>query len=118
MAVGGSSFSQGKARRRNWRAKQTMQSRVPVRGNKASKPQAVKTCGIVAVRETPRVTGGFVGGTHRVLEHTKTHPPRNQHQKGPICLWVAGEVTESWQRAEQAALFPLGSSPTYSVTAQ
>ena len=51
---------------------------------------------------TTRLTGEFIG---------KTHPPGNQHQKGPICLWVAGEVTESWQRAEQAALFPLGPFP-------
>ena len=48
----------------------------------------------------------------------KTHPPRNQHQKGPICLWVAREVTESWQRAKQAALFPLGSLPHMSTTMQ
>ena len=41
-----------------------------------------------------------------VLEHTQAHTPRNQHQKGPICLWVAGEMTESWVRTEQAAWFP------------
>ena len=61
--------------------------------------------------ETPSLTGEFVGETHRVLEHTQTHPPRNQHQKGPICLWVAKEVTESQLRAEQAALFPLRPLP-------
>ena len=37
----------------------------------------------------------FTGKTCRVLEHTPTHPPGNQHQNGPICLWVAAEVTES-----------------------
>ena len=57
--------------------------------------------------ETPSLTGEFVGETHRVLEHTQTHPPGNQHQKSPIYLWVAEEVTENRQRAEQAALFPL-----------
>ena len=57
--------------------------------------------------ETPSFTGQFIGETHGVLEHTQTQPPGNQHQKGPICLWVAGEVTESQPRAEQAALFPL-----------
>ena len=35
--------------------------------------------------------------THRVLKCTQTHPLGNQHQKGPICLWLAAEVTESWQ---------------------
>ena len=64
-----------------------------------------------AVGETPSLTGECIGETHRVLEHTQAHPPVNQHQKGPICLWVAGEVTESWLRAEQAALVPLGYSP-------
>ena len=57
--------------------------------------------------ETTSLTGEFVGETHRVLELTQNHPPRNQHQKGPIYLCVAREVTESQQRVEQAALFPL-----------
>ena len=65
----------------------------------------------VAAGETPSLTGEFAGKTLRVLEHTQTHPPGNQHQKGPTCLWVAEEVTESGARAEQAALFPLGSVP-------
>ena len=51
--------------------------------------------GVVAAGETPTLTEKFTGETHRVLEHIQTHPPRNQHQKGPICLWVVGEVTES-----------------------
>ena len=83
-------------------------NRVPALGKKASKPLAVKTCGIAAVVETPSLTGEFIGETHRVLEHTQTHPPGTQHQKGPICLWVVGEVTESPMRAQQVALFPLG----------
>ena len=61
--------------------------------------------------ETPSLTEEFVGGTHRVLEHTQTHPPRNQHQKDPIYLWVVEEVTESQQRAKQVAVFPLGPFP-------
>ena len=32
-------------------------------------------------------------------------------------MWVAGEVTETQQRVEQAPLLPLGPSPTYSITA-
>ena len=48
-----------------------------------------------AAGETPSLTGEFIGETHRVLEHPQNHPPRNQHQKGPISLWVVGEVTES-----------------------
>ena len=57
--------------------------------------------------ETPSLTEEFVGETNRALEHTQTHPLRNQHQKVPICLWVAAEVTESRMRPEQVALFPL-----------
>ena len=57
--------------------------------------------------ETPSLTGEFVGETHRVLEHTQTHPPRKSAPEGPICLWEVGEVTENWQRAEQVPLFPL-----------
>ena len=55
---------------------------------------------VVAVGETASITGQFIGETNRVLERTQTHPPGNQHQKGPICLWVVVEVTVSWQRAE------------------
>ena len=63
--------------------------------------------GVEVAGESPSLTGEFIGETHRVLEHTQTHPPGNQHQKGPICLWVAGKVTESHLRAQLVALFPL-----------
>ena len=67
--------------------------------------------GVEVAGETPNLIGQFIGETHRVLECTQTHPPRNQHQKGPNCLWVVGKVTESQLRAEQAALFPFGLYP-------
>ena len=50
-----------------------------------------------AAGETLSLTGEFFGETHRVLECTQNHPPGNQHQKGPICLWVAEEVIDSHQ---------------------
>ena len=59
--------------------------------------------GVEASGETPSLTGEFVG----VPEGTQTQLPRNQHQKSPICLWVAEEVTESWPKTEQVAFFPL-----------
>ena len=80
-------------------------------GKKASKPLTAKTCGIGAAEETLSLTGDFAGETHRALEHTKTHPPGNQHQKSIICLWVVVEVTESWQRAQQVTLFLLRPLP-------
>ena len=66
---------------------------------------------IAVVEDTPSLTGQFVGETHSVLEHTQTHPPRNQHQKRPICLSVVEEVTENEQRAQQMALFHFGPLP-------
>ena len=66
---------------------------------------------VEAAGETPSLTGEFVGETHRVLQCTHAHLPRNKHQIGPICLWVVAEVTESQQRAEQAALVPPGPVP-------
>ena len=42
--------------------------------------------GVETAGKIPSLTGEFIGETHRVLEYTKTHPPRNQHQKDPICL--------------------------------
>ena len=71
-----------------------------------------------AAGETPSLKGEFIRESHRVVECTQAHPPGNQHQKGRICLWVAGEVTEKWQRAEQVPLFPLRPFPTYSITKQ
>ena len=68
-----------------------------------------------AARGTPRLTGEFIGKTHRVLEHTQTHPPGNQHWKGTIWLWVAGEVTENWQRARASA--PVTSQTPFPHTA-
>ena len=67
--------------------------------------------GVEAAGETPSLTGEFIGETHKVLERTQNHLPRNQHKKGPVCLWVAGGVTENQQRVEQAALFPLRPLP-------
>ena len=46
-----------------------------------------------------------------------TKPPtRESAPEGPKLLVVAAEVTESWQRAEQAALFLRRPFPTYSTT--
>ena len=64
-------------------------------GNKASKPLTVKPVGVAVVGETPSLTGEFIREPHRVPECTQSHPPKNQHKKGPICLWVVGEVPES-----------------------
>ena len=61
--------------------------------------------------ETPSLTGEFTGETHRVPERTQAHPAGNQHHKGPIGLWVTGEVTENRQREEQVALFLLRPLP-------
>ena len=71
-----------------------------------------------AAGETPSLTGEVVGETHRGLERAQARPLGNQHQKGPVWLWVEGGVTEIQQRVEQVPLLPLGSSPKYSVTAQ
>ena len=79
--------------------RESLHPRVPVRGNKASKPRAIKTCGVEAVGEIPSLTAEFVAETHRVLERTQTHPPGNQHQEDPTHVWVKEEVTECQPRA-------------------
>ena len=80
-------------------------------------PPPKKPVGVVVVEETPSLTGEFVGGTHRVLECTQAHPPGNQHQKGPICLWVAGEVTKSQEPSKWHCSLS-DPCPTYSATIQ
>ena len=66
-----------------------------------------KPVGIVAVGETPSLIGEFIGEAHKILELRQNHPPGNQQQKGPVWLWVVGEVTESETRVEQVGFFPL-----------
>ena len=70
-----------------------------------------------AAGETPSLTGEVVGETHRDLECAQAHPLENQHQRGPILLWVVEGMIEIRQRVEQAPLLPLGPSSTYSITA-
>ena len=87
--------------------------------NPQFQPREIKTqnlwlnnpLGVALVGKTPSLTGEFTGDTNRVQESTQTYTPRNQHQKGPIWLWVAGGVTENRQRAGQAPLLPLGPLP-------
>ena len=59
--------------------------------------------GVAAVRETPSLTGEFIGETHRVLQCRKIYPSAPE---GPNLLVVEGEVTESRVRAKQVAMFP------------
>ena len=102
-----------------WTRWQTTQPRVPVWGHKASNHWLKTPVGVeAAAGETPSLTGELLGETHRGLERAQAHPLGNQHQRGPIWLWVAEGVTEIRQRVEQAPLLPLGPCPTYSVTAQ
>ena len=82
---------------------------------KVLKTLTEKNCGVEGAGEIPSLTGEIVGETHRVLEHTQIHLPRNQHQKSPICLWIVGEITEIWARTKQAALFPLGPHPRHAM---
>ena len=92
-------------RNNNWGARKTTQPRVPAQGNKASKPLIENICGGCG--------GGRNSQPHRRVHWrdswgTQTHPPGNQHQESPICLWLVEEVTESWSKAQQVALFPFG----------
>ena len=48
-----------------------MQPRVPAQEKKASEPLAVKSCGGVAVGQTPSLTGESVEEAHGILEHTQ-----------------------------------------------
>ena len=70
-----------------------------------------KSVGVAVVEETPSLTGDFIGEIHRVLEHTQTHVPGIQHEKGLICLCEVGEVIETQLRAKQVALFPFWPFP-------
>ena len=52
------------------------------------KPQNLcmkKPVGVAVAGDISSFTVEFTGETHRVLEHTQTHPSGNQHQKDPVC---------------------------------
>ena len=66
--------------------------------------------GVEAVGETPILTGEIFGETHRVLEWTQMHLPRELAPEGPNLL-VGSGGSDSGQKAEQVALFPLGPLP-------
>ena len=64
-----------------------------------------------AAGETPSLTEELAGQTHRG-PRTYTKPPTWESEpEGPNLLVGSGEVTESQQRVEQTALFPLGPLP-------
>ena len=67
--------------------------------------------GVVAAGGTPSLTGEFFGETHGGPRMYTNPPNQNQHQKGPSCLWGAGEVTKSPPIAEPVALFLLRPLP-------
>ena len=75
----------------NWEEQLGSEAHLTAQDSSVGK-ESLKTSGCenqwggVLVGETPRLTGELIEETHRVLECTQTHPPRNQHQKGPICL--------------------------------
>ena len=77
------------------------------------KPQNhwLKTCGGCSGRRNSQPHRRVHWRDPHGPKHKQTHAPRNQHQKGPICLCVVGTVTESGTRAEQVALSPLRPLP-------
>ena len=95
--------------------RQPAQPRVPVLEKKASKPLAIKVFG--------GCSGGRNSQPHRRDEwrdlqghRMYTNPPTwESAPNGPICLWVAGEMTDSQQR-DKKALSLLDTYPTYSAT--
>ena len=95
------------------------QPRILVRRNKAFKPQAVKTCSNCSSKKNSQPHRG-VCWRDPEGPRTYTNPPTQESAptQGQICLWVAGEVTENQQKAEQAVSFPLGPSPTKCATMQ
>ena len=90
--------------------------RAPAPGNKASNHWSKTPVGDeVTAGETPSLTGEFAGETHRGLELTQTHQPRNQHQKGPIWLWVVGESDWNWAESRASATATSCTPPPHTV---
>ena len=85
-----------------------MEPRVPVQGNKASKPLTEKFCGGCGSGRNSQLHG-TVCWREPQGPRMYTNPPT--WESAPICLWVAGEVTKNVQRAEETALFPLAPLP-------
>ena len=56
------------------------------------------------VGETPSLTGESTGETHRVLEQTQAHLPRNQHQKGYNPLVGSKGSDRKWGKSQASSI--------------
>ena len=86
-----------------------MQTRVPVWGNKASKPLIEKTCGDCSGGRNSQPHRRVRWKAHRVLECTQNHPPGELAPEGPNLLVSIGKwlnVTESWANSIVPSLTP------------
>ena len=82
--LGGSTFACRYTRRNNRGVRQTTQPRVPVQGNKASKPLAVKTCESRYSGRNSQPHGRVCSQDPQGPRMYTNSPPGNQHRKGPI----------------------------------
>ena len=85
---------------------------------KLQKPLAVKTCGGCNSRRNSQPRRRACWTDSRGPRMYTNPPARNQHQKGPICLQVAGGVTESRQELSMQHCSLSDPSPTYNTTMQ
>ena len=67
-------------------------TQVPAQKKKASKPLAIKTCEGFHSRRNSQPHRRVPWRDPQHPRCTQTYPPGNQHQKVPICLWVAEKV--------------------------
>ena len=67
--------------------------------------------------ETPSLTGEDIGETHRVLEHTQTHPPRSAPEQPSLFVGSRGS-TESSVELSISIVPSLTPSPIYRSTMQ
>ena len=88
-----------------------MQPTVTAWGNKASKPLAVKTCGVCNSGRNSQSQRRVLWRVHGILEHTQAHPSGNQHLKRHNQLVGSEGSAECGARAEQVVLFPLWPLP-------
>ena len=105
--AGGPAFACGWIRRNNWGARQTMQPRVPVWGNKTSTPLTEKTCGGWGSRRNSQ--------PHRRVHwrdpqgprmYTSPHSWESAPEGSNLLVGSRGSDLKP-VRAEQVALFPL-----------
>ena len=69
----------------------------------------------MVVGETPSLIGEFIEETHRILEHTQSHPPGHQHLKEHNLLVGSEGSDRKWGESPARGIVPSLTPPPHTA---